>query len=79
MVKVPTRSASAAPIHGFGSRAWAYSSHQPCCGGIPRTKWGKVGTDVGSGCIFLIKKKKSTLEKNETNQIVLIEDKVKLQ
>ena len=23
-----------------------YSTHQPCCGGIPHTKWGKIGTDV---------------------------------
>ena len=37
-----------------------YSPHQPCCAGIPRTKWRKTGTDVSSGLILLKQKKHSS-------------------
>ena len=49
----PTSSASAAPEHEFGSWVWTYTTCQPRCGSIPRTKQGKTGTDVSSGPVFL--------------------------
>ena len=32
---------------------------QPCCGGIPHTKWRKIGTDVSSGTVFLNRENKN--------------------
>ena len=46
-------STSVAQVLRFGSQAETYSTHQPCCGGVPHTKWRKIGTDVSSGPIFL--------------------------
>ena len=40
-------------VCGFGSQVQTYSTHQPCCGGIPHTKQRKTGTDVSSGPLFL--------------------------
>ena len=37
---------------------------QPCCGGIPCTKWWKISRDVSSGLIFLPPPKKRK-KKNE--------------
>ena len=38
---------------------WTYTLLiKPCCGSIPHTKEGKVGTDVSPGPIFLTHKKK---------------------
>ena len=37
------------PVCTFGSQARTYSTHQPCCGGIPHTKWRKIGADISSG------------------------------
>ena len=31
---------------------------RPCCGGVPYTKYRKIGMDVNSGTIFLTKKKR---------------------
>ena len=44
-------------VHRFGSRAWTYTLLiKPCCGGIPYTKYRKIGTDVSSVPIFFTKK-----------------------
>ena len=51
-------STSAAQVHRLGSQVWTYTTHQPCCGGIPHTKQRKTGTDVSSEQIFLREKKK---------------------
>ena len=40
-------------VPSFRSRVQTHSTHQPPCGGIPYTKWRKIGTDVSSGLIFL--------------------------
>ena len=40
-------------VQRFKSQIRTYSTHQPCFGGIPHTKWRKAGTDVSSGLIFL--------------------------
>ena len=47
-----------------------YSTHQPCCGVIPRTKYRKTGTDVSSGLIFITKKKKR--KRKEMNFILQV-------
>ena len=37
-----------------------------CCGGIPHTKWRRIGTDVGLATVFLMQKRKETVELNST-------------
>ena len=37
-VKVPHTLPQQPRVCKFGSQAWTYSTHQPCCGGIPRAK-----------------------------------------
>ena len=44
-------------VHRSGSRVPAYSTHQPCSGGIPHTKWRNIGTDISSRLIFLKQKR----------------------
>ena len=46
----------------FRSQVWTDPTHQPCCGGVPHTKWRKTVTDASSGLVFLTKKK----DKNKT-------------
>ena len=46
-------------VHWFRSQVLTYTPHiKPCCGSIPHTKERKMGMDVGSGPVFLKKKKK---------------------
>src|SRR3712207_8551795 len=44
-------------VRGLRSWSWTYTLLiKPCCGGVPQTKWRKVGTDVTSGTILLKQK-----------------------
>ena len=46
-------------VRGFKSQVWTYTLLiKPCFGGVPHTKWRKIGTDVSSGTVFLTKKKR---------------------
>ena len=51
----------------FGSQAQTYTTRQPRCGSNPHIKQRKIGTNVSSGPIFLIKKKKSGIIHSYTN------------
>ena len=49
-----THSALAAGVRQFRSQVWTYAPFiKPCCGGIPRKKQRKIGTDVSSATIFI--------------------------
>ena len=48
-------SISAAWVHGSRSQMQTYTTHQPCCGGVPHTKQRRIGTDVSSGRTLLSK------------------------
>ena len=50
-------SASATPVCRFRSQVQTYTTcRRPCCGSVRRTKYGKMGTDVSLGPLFLKQK-----------------------
>ena len=51
---------------------------KPCCGGDPRTKWRRIGTDVSSGLLFLKpKEKRGKLETNASAGQIFLSKKKK--
>ena len=52
----------------WGLQVWIpgmdwYTTHQPCCGGVPHTKYRKIGMDDSSATVFLTKKKEKEKER----------------
>ena len=60
-------------VFSFRSRVQTYTLLiKLCCGSIPHTKQRKMGTDVSSGSIFLMKKKKKLTIQSYSYSVILL-------